>query len=231
MSESHGSWTNSPTVYAYQWEDCDSTGAGCVTIAGATGQTYTLAASDVGDTIRVLETTSNAGASSQPASSAVTGVVQSIPSVPVVQPPSGGGSPGGQTPAPGHASAVVGRVAVAAQRATVPISCRGSPGSTCTLKLALTVAETVQGGKVIAINASGKAKKRSVVLGTATATLLAGQSRTITVALNRAGKRLVAKWHRLRIKLTIDSPAGARTTVIAARTITFKAKPRRKHHH
>jgi hypothetical protein len=76
LTETHGSWTNNPTSYSYQWEDCDSSGNACSVISGATGQSYTLASSDVGHTIRVTETASNAGGPSVPASSAQTGVVQ-----------------------------------------------------------------------------------------------------------------------------------------------------------
>ena len=81
LSEAHGSWTNTPTSYAYQWEDCDSAGNNCTAIPGATNQTYTLTDSDVGDTIRVQETASNGGDSS-PATSAATGVVQAVSSPP-----------------------------------------------------------------------------------------------------------------------------------------------------
>src|SRR5204862_359746 len=75
LTEAHGSWTNNPTSYEYQWLQCDSSGAGCTPIAGATSQTYVPVAEDVGHTIRVQETASNAGGSSAPASSAQTAVV------------------------------------------------------------------------------------------------------------------------------------------------------------
>lgn len=57
-----GTWSNAVT-FAYQWEDCDAGGASCTAISGATATTYTLAASDVGDTIRVVVTAFNAQAS------------------------------------------------------------------------------------------------------------------------------------------------------------------------
>jgi hypothetical protein len=79
LTESHGSWTNSPTSFSYAWEDCDSSGGSCQAISGATGQSYTLASSDVGHTIRVIETASNAGGVSAPASSAASGVVLAPP--------------------------------------------------------------------------------------------------------------------------------------------------------
>jgi hypothetical protein len=75
LSEQQGSWTYSPPTFTYQWQDCDSSGNNCSAIAGATAQTYKLSASDVGHTVRVLETASNAGGTSSPASSAPTAVV------------------------------------------------------------------------------------------------------------------------------------------------------------
>jgi hypothetical protein len=84
LSTTNGSWTGSPTSYAYQWQDCNSSGASCADISGATGSTYTLASSDVGDTIRSVVTATNAGGSGA-ASSAQTAVVtaSSAPSGPL----------------------------------------------------------------------------------------------------------------------------------------------------
>jgi hypothetical protein len=74
-----GTWTNSPTSYAYQWEDCDNAGANCATIAGAIGSTYTLLGSDAGHTIRVIVTATNGVGSGNPATAAATAVVLPLP--------------------------------------------------------------------------------------------------------------------------------------------------------
>jgi hypothetical protein len=63
LNATTGSWSGSPTKYVYQWESCDSSGAGCSNVSGATSSSYTLKASDVGDTLRVLVTATNAGGS------------------------------------------------------------------------------------------------------------------------------------------------------------------------
>ena len=76
LTEAHGTWTNAPTSFAYQWMRCDAAGANCAAIAGATAQTYTLTATDVGATLVVLETATNAGGSGT-AASALTGTVMS----------------------------------------------------------------------------------------------------------------------------------------------------------
>ena len=74
LSASAGIWTNNPTSYAYQWQDCNARGENCTSIAGTTASSYTLAASDVGSTIRIVVTASNASGST-PASSTATATV------------------------------------------------------------------------------------------------------------------------------------------------------------
>jgi hypothetical protein len=76
LGTSNGSWTGSPTSYSYQWARCDTTGANCAAINLATAQTYTLAPADVGSTIRVTVTATNATGST-PATSLPTNVVVS----------------------------------------------------------------------------------------------------------------------------------------------------------
>lgn len=79
LTEANGVWTNSPTAYTYQWQDCDPLGESCSAISGATGQTYTVTPTDLGQTIRVQEVAINSGGAGQPASSAATAVVTAGP--------------------------------------------------------------------------------------------------------------------------------------------------------
>jgi hypothetical protein len=53
LSASPGTWTGLPDSYSYQWLQCDSSGAACNTVAGATAQVFTARNEDVGKTIRV----------------------------------------------------------------------------------------------------------------------------------------------------------------------------------
>jgi hypothetical protein len=85
LTTSPGSWMNASGTYSYQWQDCDTSGNNCSPITGATSSSYTLAATDVGDTIRAVVTASNAGGST-PATSNATAMVNAA-STP---PPSGG---------------------------------------------------------------------------------------------------------------------------------------------
>ncbi|HEV7528060.1 MAG TPA: RHS repeat-associated core domain-containing protein [Solirubrobacteraceae bacterium] len=71
LTEHHGSWTHEPTSYSYQWRQCNSSGNSCTSISGATSQTYAPVAGDVGHTLRVEETATNASGSGRTASSAI----------------------------------------------------------------------------------------------------------------------------------------------------------------
>jgi hypothetical protein len=75
LTASTGSWSGSPTSYAYQWFYCSSPGVGCVAISGATTSSYTPVVYDVGGVDMVQVTASNT-AGSGVASSSPTGVVQ-----------------------------------------------------------------------------------------------------------------------------------------------------------
>jgi len=75
LTEVHGSWTNNPSGYAYQWLQCDSLGNNCLPIEKATAQTYVPVQADVGHTLRVQEAASNEGGTSAPATSGATTVV------------------------------------------------------------------------------------------------------------------------------------------------------------
>src|SRR5579859_2589097 len=51
LTASNGTWTNSPTSYAYQWQQCNGGGNKCSSIKNATQKTYTLTSTDAGHTI------------------------------------------------------------------------------------------------------------------------------------------------------------------------------------
>lgn len=85
LQATSGSWTSSPTSYAYQWQDCDAGGASCTAIAGATGPAYVPVAADLGHTIRVQVTATNSLGSGS-ATSAQTAVVSPAPTPPALSP-------------------------------------------------------------------------------------------------------------------------------------------------
>ena len=78
LTAAPGTWTESPTGYTDQWEDCDATGANCATIGGATAVTYAVQSSDLGDTLRVIVTAANAGGSTETTSAATAAITAAL---------------------------------------------------------------------------------------------------------------------------------------------------------
>ena len=77
---STGTWSNSPTSFAFQWLRCpqsggQSDGSDCAPIASATTNAYALTNTEVGSTVRVRVTATNADGSAAAASNA-TAVIQ-----------------------------------------------------------------------------------------------------------------------------------------------------------
>ena len=62
-------------AYIYEWQRCDSTGASCEAVAGATGATYEPTATDVGSHLRVAVTAVALGGTTSPGVSLPTAVV------------------------------------------------------------------------------------------------------------------------------------------------------------
>jgi subtilisin family serine protease len=75
LTEAHGTWSNEPSGFAYQWLRCDASGGSCQPILGATAQAYVLLADDVGHTLRVQESASNELGTGSPEGSSATAVV------------------------------------------------------------------------------------------------------------------------------------------------------------
>src|SRR5436190_5555360 len=83
LTSDTGSWTGSPSSYAYSWSRCDENGGSCAAISGATNQSYQLKQVDAGTTLRMTVTATNS-AGATPATSAPTTLV---PGAPVFTPP------------------------------------------------------------------------------------------------------------------------------------------------
>src|SRR5262245_22959859 len=98
LTASSGSWGGTlPINYAYQWQRCNSAGASCGGIGGATDATHRLVSADVGHSVRVKVTATNS-AGTATAYSSQTGVVAKAGSAPAAtsQPTPSGAAQVGQ---------------------------------------------------------------------------------------------------------------------------------------
>lgn len=74
LTATAGSWSGNPTSFHFAWSRCDTTGAACLAIGGATAKIYTPTSGDVGHTLRVSVTARNSSGTAS-ATSAATAVV------------------------------------------------------------------------------------------------------------------------------------------------------------
>ena len=97
LTATAGAWTGTtPIDLRYQWRRCDSGGANCVDVAAASPTTYALTTADIGHTIRVRVTASNAYGQLS-VDSAPTAVVNGNPPVNSTPPTIAGTATEGQT--------------------------------------------------------------------------------------------------------------------------------------
>jgi len=74
-----GTWTAfSPLTFAYAWRRCNIAGTACVDIPGATARTYLPTSADIGSTLKIVVTATDATGSA-PASSDPTPIVVARP--------------------------------------------------------------------------------------------------------------------------------------------------------
>jgi hypothetical protein len=85
VTASTGTWSATPSSFTYQWQRCNSAGASCNPISGATSSTYTVSSSDNGSTLRVAVTATASGGSGT-STSAATSLIQQATSVPGLAP-------------------------------------------------------------------------------------------------------------------------------------------------
>ncbi len=89
---SNGTWTYSPLYYSYQWEDCNSSGAECVPIAGAVNQSYYPVTSDEKHKLVAQVRALNADGVTAVLTAATGLVAAGTPNSPAPEPPSLGSS-------------------------------------------------------------------------------------------------------------------------------------------
>jgi hypothetical protein len=115
LTVSNGTWVGSGTLdYLYEWDRCNSTGAGCAPIDGAQSQTYVVSSTDSGSRLRadVTATDDNGFTTVATSLTAVIGASTGGGGT-------GGGGGGGGGPGGGGGSAIGGSTGVAGAPAMV----------------------------------------------------------------------------------------------------------------
>ncbi|HEY1689563.1 MAG TPA: hypothetical protein VGF95_11950 [Solirubrobacteraceae bacterium] len=120
---------------------------------------------------------------------------------------------------------------------TATLSCPAGGASCSSAKIVATVTEHLKGSKVTAISAAAKskakAKTKQVVIASSSATLAAGAKKTITLALNATGKKLLAKYGKLQtlVTVTVNGKVIEKKTVKLTEPAKGKKKAKKKKAH
>ena len=192
LTGSDGTWTGAPSL-SRRWLRCDAAGAAGADIPGATSATYRLGGADLGRTLRLRVTATNAGGTAE-RDSAPTGTIVALPPVPAPIPP--------DTTAP-------------------KLTLSGLPKTVRRKALLRGLTFTVARDEAAALSAAmlGTARKVTlarasafeVILGSARAARATGAA-TLTL---RPAKKLVGRARRfaVRVEVTGTDAAGNATTV------------------
>ena len=133
--------------------------------------------------------------------------------------PSVGTAPASLGVASARASAV-GTIGTAKGKVTFTIGCQGPAGTVCTLQANLTTTERTRAGRLIGVAAAGASRQVSV--GTARASTTAGRQATFAISLNATGRKLLARFPRLPVHLTVVLLGGPASSTVLTRTLTIK---------
>ncbi len=190
----HGTWTASPTNYRYEWLL-----GGVSNGPPADASTLKLTAAQIGKKIACRVTATNQNGSGIATSAALdTGSVK------------------GTDPK-------VTSIKAKGDKVSVKIRCPASAASCQAVTVTLLVPQSKTGHGKARI-AKAKKKKKGLTVGRATGKAKPGTSKTIAVGLNKAGKKLLAKRHRLPVTVT----ASAGKTVLKHGSVVLK--PAKKRH-
>lgn len=190
-----------------------------IPIAEATTSTYTVKGQDTGHHLQCQVTATDGGGSATANSSFVT--------IPV----------GGAPASAGETS--VGKAAFRSGKLSVPIFCSAQASSGCGVALRLTAVETLSGRRIVAIAARsthaarGAAAAHGAALRHLTVTLASvrlripqGAHRTVAVALNTAGRRVLGAMRHFSASLHVSGTViGVIEAQLAQQLLTLSSTP------
>jgi len=126
-------------------------------------------------------------------------------------------------PPPPVPVAHVGSVTGSHGKLTLTASCPAGGASCSSVLVTATVTEHVKDHKVVAVSAAHAHSKR-VSVGSASVTLVAGSAKKIAITLNATGRKLLAKFGKLEVLVTVTSQGKTLEKAI----VRLKAVPAKK---
>jgi hypothetical protein len=122
-------------------------------------------------------------------------------------------------------------VTVSDGKAQVTVACKGTGAEVCKPTVTLSVVETLSGTKIVAVAAYAKSKKarkpkatrKTVTIGSGSATISAGKSKVIALSLDAKGRALLKARVKLVAKLVVTAVAGSgKKITLESKNIAFR---------
>lgn len=112
---------------------------------------------------------------------------------------------------------------------SVALECVGPQGQGCQVIVHVEVTETIEGHKVKAVIAKRRVRHVKVIVGTLSASIAVGTSRTLVLKLNAAGQKLLEQRHSLPVHVVVSqsSSGGAPAASVTANNVTLKQPHKR----
>jgi hypothetical protein len=226
LTVTNGTWTGTPTGYAYAWSRCDQNGNACAAISGADGPQYELTTADVGATVRATVTAKNATGGTA-AISAQTGVVPTPTTTTTPAPPTTTAPI--TTPTPTPTSGCPSGTGVL-QAAALSLPVRLSVGNQTISPAVVTRTATTIQVRVKVTACNGRPVQGALVFATAVPynqfdglEAPTGADGTVTLTMTqRAGFPASNRQQRLAVFLRARKPGGSTTGDISThRLVTF----------
>jgi hypothetical protein len=123
-----------------------------------------------------------------------------------------------------NALALIGRPTSNGAGVTDKLICAPSALRPCQATETLTTTETTRGGQPVALSATARRKRRTVIVATKTVMIHPGRTVTVTVKLTATGRKLLARFGKLPVTLTITLLQNGRHLAIANTKLTVKPK-------
>ncbi len=125
------------------------------------------------------------------------------------------------------ALALIGRPTSSDARVTDKLICAPSALLPCLATETLTTTETTRGGRPVALSASIRRKRRTVIVAKKGVRIQPGRTVTVTVKLSATGRKLLARFGKLPVTLKITLLQNGRHLTIANTKLTVKPKKKR----
>jgi hypothetical protein len=217
LTSSTGTWTGTnttavPITYTYQWLSCDSTGANCQPIPGATQSTYVPTGQDIGARLVVRVLAKNSGGAAD-AISTPTAAVAGLPA----SSSGGGGATVNADPGTGDSAGAGGTVHAQSgtgdktlPRLTLVFLGGGTLSGGTTLQLDATCPKTEKSCKatfkLLATlkKPTGKAVAKPVTVASMVATLGSGQKKLLKLKLSAAARAILRSKRKLAVTLNVS---------------------------